>query len=208
MVKCSSSSKDAELYWYLKSELDNIILIALTYLKLETLRLYPPILALPKWTNENPQTIQIGEKLIIIPPHTGVSPSLLAIQTHPDHWRDPLVWQPSRWISTPVAPADNESSSNLTSRLRQEAIVSPVRGTYFPWSDGPQNCPGAKFAQVEFVAVLACIFRDYRMRIVPTPNEDWTQAKGRALATTEDCDLGLLLRMRVADQVRITCERV
>ncbi|KAI3390266.1 hypothetical protein diail_10733, partial [Diaporthe ilicicola] len=31
---------------------------------LETLRLYPPIMALPKWTKERGQTIQVGEKVL------------------------------------------------------------------------------------------------------------------------------------------------
>ena len=181
---------------------------SLTSLKLETLRLHPAILALPKWTNESPQSLRIREKTVVIPPHTGISPSLLAIQSHPDHWQDPLVWQPSRWITEPAISASGDASSDSPTRLRQESIVTPPRGTYSPWSDGPQNCHGAKIAQVEFVAVLACIMRDHRIRIIQKPNESWVQAQKRALAATEDCDLGLLLRIRNADQLRLVCQSV
>ncbi|KAL8783454.1 MAG: hypothetical protein Q9195_009383 [Heterodermia aff. obscurata] len=175
------------------------------HLQLETLRLYPPIPSLPKWTTEHArQKLQVGEKTVVIPPHTGVMPSLLAMQTHPNFWPEPLKWKPSRWIS-PDTPKD--SALDVATRLNEETVIASARSTYFPWSDGPQNCPGAKFAQVEFVAVIACIFRRHRMHIVLEPNESWTHGRERALATTEDCDLGLLLRMRDADRIRLACTK-
>ena len=144
----------------------------------------------------------------MIPPHTGVMPSLLAVQTHPKYWPDPLLWQPSRWISSSLAPGCSSSEPGLATQLRHEALFTPGKSTYFPWSDGPQNCPGAKFAQVEFVAVLACLLRDHRVGVVHEPNESFEQARKRVLATTEDCDMELLLRMRNADTVRLAWKRV
>lgn len=61
---------------------------------------------------------------------------------------------------------------------------------------------------MEFVAVLACLLRDHRVSIIHEPNESFEEAKKRALATTEDCDLELLLRMRDADKVRLAWKRV
>ena len=161
-------------------------------------------MALPKWTSERPQTLQISGKTVVIPPHTGVMPSLLTVQTHPKYWHDPLLWQPLRWICS-SAP---KSESDLGTRLRQETLNTPAQSTYFPWSDGPQNCPGAKFAQVEFVAVIAALLRDHRIEVSPAPNESVAKARQRALATTEDCDMELLLRMRDADRVRLALKRV
>ena len=92
--------------------------------------------------------------------------------------------------------------------MRQEFLVTAAQSTFFPWSDGPQNCPGAKFAQVEFVAVLACLLRDHRVGVICEPGESAKEAKKRALATAEDCDLTLLLRMRDADKVRLAWKRV
>lgn len=146
--------------------------------------------------------------MVVIPPHTGVMPSLLAVQTHPKYWPDPLLWQPTRWISSSPAPESRGSNLEIATRLRQEVLFTPAQSTYFPWSDGPQNCPGAKFAQVEFVAVLACLLRDHRVGIVHEPNESFEKARKRALATTEDCDMELLLRMRNADKVRLAWKRV
>lgn len=144
----------------------------------------------------------------MIPPQIGVMPSLLAVQTHPRYWQDPLLWQPSRWISLSPDPGSSASELDLAVRLRQETLLVPLQSTYFPWSDGPQNCPGAKFAQVEFVAVLACLLRDHRVGVVHEPSESFEQARKRALAVTEDCDMELLLRMRNAEKVRLAWKRV
>ncbi|KAI9672707.1 MAG: hypothetical protein M1831_000142 [Alyxoria varia] len=175
---------------------------------LETLRVYPPILALAKWTNRYPQELRVGERTIAIPPNTGVMPSLLAIQTHPTYWQDPLLWKPSRWISSTSATASDNPQIDSNGQARQETLLVPAQSTFFPWSDGPQNCPGTKFAQVEFVAVLACLLQNHRVHVTREPGEDFQQAKKRVLATTEDCDLQLLLRMRNADSVHLEWDRV
>ena len=47
---------------------------------------------------------------------------------------------------------------------KHESLISPVSGTFIPWADGPRNCPGQKFAQVEFVAVMATLFAKYRSK--------------------------------------------
>lgn len=122
--------------------LSSIYLQADIKVRLETLRLYPPIMALPKWSSHHPQALHIGESTIIIPPQTGIMPSLLAVQTHPKYWPDSLVWQPSRWISSPAS----QPELDITTQLLAEALITPMQSKYFPWSDGPQNCPGAKFA--------------------------------------------------------------
>lgn len=160
-------------------------------------------MALPKWTNEHPQRLRIGERTIEIPRQTGVMPSLLAVHTLPQYWQDPLHWRPSRWILFSTAP-----EPHLSTGLHSEDVITPAQNTYFPWSDGPQNCPGAKFAQVEFVAVLACVLRNHRMGVLGEPNESPDIAKQRALDTTQDCNMELLLRMRDADSVRLYCKRV
>ena len=95
----------------------------------------------------------------------------------------------------------------MTQRLEKEEIFVPQKGTYFPWSDGPQNCPGKKFAQVEFVAVIAGLLRQHRVKIVPNKGETKEAMHKRVMAVLEDCEQGLLLRMRDADSVRLTWEK-
>ncbi|TGO70367.1 hypothetical protein BOTNAR_0001g00420 [Botryotinia narcissicola] len=169
---------------------------------LETLRQFPPIMALPKWSNEISQTLQIQGKTVIIPPHTGVMLSILGIQMHPKYWEDPSLWNPSRWIESTPDP------TSQTSILNTEKFITPAISTFFPWSDGPQNCPGQKFSQVELVVVLAILLRHHRVSIVQNDNETPGKAKERALAVTKDCDMGLLLRMRDADQVKLIWRKV
>lgn len=77
--------------------------------------------------------------------------------------------------------------------------------TYFPWSHGPQNCPGEKFSKVEAVAVLACLFKGHRLAVKRELGEGEVAARERALACTNDVNLEILLRMRNADSVKLTC---
>lgn len=162
-------------------------------------------MALPKYTNQCAQTLQVGGKVISVDLDTMVVPSLLSMHTHPKYWNpDPLVWRPSRWIFS----SGKGSDSSLESQLEREELFVPPKGTYFPWSDGLQNCPGKKFAQVEFVAVIACLLQAHRTRLHCTEGEDIGAARKRILAICEDSEHGLLLRMRNADSVRLTWIRL
>ena len=160
-------------------------------------------MALPKCTMENSQVLRVCGRNITIPPNTFVQGSLLGVQTHPRHWDEPLVWRPLRWViqSQPAA-------ADLATRLDRETVFTPAQSTYFPWSDGPQNCPGAKFSQVEFVAVLACLLRGHRVGAIGEPHESEERLKERIMATVNDCDMQMLLRMRDADRIRLTCRQM
>ena len=46
------------------------------------------------------------------------------------------------------------------------------------------------------------------MGVVQEPSKSPMRAKQRALDTTQDCDMELLLRMRNADGVRLCCKGV
>ena len=127
-------------------------------------------------------------------PSTG---RILCNGDHPDGY--PTPWP--RKLSLP-------RRTYLNTQLHQETIVDSRQSTYFPWPNGPQNCPGARFAHVEFIAVLACLLRDHRIGIIKEPGETTKGAAKRALATTEDYDLELLLRMRNADKIRLERRRV
>ncbi|KAF1995035.1 cytochrome P450 [Amniculicola lignicola CBS 123094] len=139
-----------------------------------------------------PQTLVIENRSIVIPANTSTSPSIIAVHTNPRYWPDPLKWNPQRWV--------------MTSEVGQESLLLPPRDTFFPWSDGGQNCPGMKFSQVEFVAVLALLMRQHRFRIVKNREETEEQSKERVRGVINDCDMQLLLRMRDSDRVRLRCE--
>lgn len=69
-----------------------------------------------------------------------------------------------------------------------------MQSTYFPGSDGAQKCPGTKYAQVEFVAVLVYILQEHRIRLIQKPGETFDQARGRAFVLMEVCDFGFFSR--------------
>jgi cytochrome P450 len=164
-------------------------------------------MALPKYTNKNTQTLKVGDKTISIDSDTMVVPSLLAMHTHPKYWNpDPSTWRPSRWIS-PTSDNKNKPTSTFAAKLESEELFVPTKGSYLPWSDGPQNCPGKKFSQVEFVAVIACLIQAHRVRLCGPEGESQENAQKRILAVCEDSEHGLLLRMRNADSVRLVWER-
>jgi cytochrome P450 len=113
------------------------------YSQLETLKLYPPILAIPKYTESRSQELKISTKKIQIGSDIIVVPSLLAIHTHPKYWIDPLEWRPRRWIQR--SESDKPSSATLAPSVEVETLMVPQEGTYLPWSYGLQNCPGKRF---------------------------------------------------------------
>ena len=54
----------------------------------------------------------------------------------------------------------------------KEVFIEPKAGAFVPWADGPRECVGRKFSQVEFVAVLASLFQGYSVRPVLNDGED------------------------------------
>ncbi|KAF2870624.1 cytochrome P450 [Massariosphaeria phaeospora] len=161
---------------------------------LETLRLFPPIMNLPKISNEQPQTLTVEGRTVVVPPVTWIYPCIIAAQTNSQHWPDPLAWKPSRWIKG-------------GEETQPETLITPAKATYFPWSDGPQNCPGVRFSQVEFVAVLACLLRKHRLQAQTLPGESGEKLRERIMGVVEDCDAQMLLRMKDPNRIRLDCVR-
>ncbi|KUI54695.1 putative cytochrome P450 6a18 [Cytospora mali] len=117
---------------------------------LETLRLYTPI-PVAKWTAAGTPTLKIGDKITVLPPDTMVIPSYSAVHTEPETWgNDSLVWRPQRWIKATAKPGEEE-------------LVTPRKGSFLGWSEGARDCPARKFSQVEFVATVATLLRDWRV---------------------------------------------
>ncbi|KAI0146164.1 cytochrome P450 [Xylariaceae sp. FL1272] len=156
---------------------------------LETLRLYTPV-PVAKWTDTRAQSLKIGERNVLIPPETMVIPSYAAVQADPKYWGlDSLTWRPSRWIET---DAFGQGNSNT----EVEKIVSPQRGTFLGWSEGARDCVGRKFSQVEFVATLATLVRDWYWEPVINPGETLEIARERVARQIEtDSSPVLLLQM-------------
>ncbi|KJZ77353.1 hypothetical protein HIM_03077 [Hirsutella minnesotensis 3608] len=161
---------------------------------LETLRLFAPITGVPKVSSEKAPSLRVGDRILAIPPGIEIFPVLLGNQTDPRYWEQPHEWRPSRWILRPGVVADEE-------------LLTPRKGTFFPWSDGPQNCVGKKFSQVEGVAVLARLFHRHRLRLETEAGETERQARNRARDCANDVNFTMLLRMNHPERVRLACVR-
>ncbi|RAL11437.1 cytochrome P450 [Aspergillus homomorphus CBS 101889] len=172
---------------------------------LETVRLYPAIIALPK--SVAPQegtTLHLLEsnRTLTLPQGTAILPSLLAVQTHPRYWpEEPQHWRPRRWIQATTTTAKAADT-------QQETIMDPKPGTYIPWSAGVQVCAGQKFAQVETVALLAACFRAHRLRAIRLPGKDFEAMQKRLVAMTMDTHQLLVIQMRDPDSVPFVWEYV
>ncbi|KAL8955419.1 MAG: hypothetical protein Q9183_006656, partial [Haloplaca sp. 2 TL-2023] len=166
---------------------------------LETLRLYNPLPGVPKYSGPHPRSLTVGNKDITIPSDTLVVPNLQALHTHPRYWsNDSLTWRPSRWIQNTHDPVP----ADLSLRLAQETLLAPRKGSFIAWSEGARNCPGKKFARVEFVATMAALFKNHRAQPVTKANEGLDEARKRVLSVVKDSNVELLLQMRRPEDVR------
>ncbi|EOD51415.1 putative cytochrome p450 protein [Neofusicoccum parvum UCRNP2] len=168
----------------------------------ETLRLFPPLLNIPKTTGALPQDLRVPSANLTaaLPAEAMVFPNVAALQSHPDYWGpDSLDWKPARWIEKgPEGAAEKLEGLG-------ESMRAPVKGSFLPWGDGPRVCPGRKFSQVEFVAVVASVLWRHRIEVVPdaAAGEGFAEAKARILDVMGDVAEGSTLFMKHPERVRV-----
>ncbi|RFU74766.1 cytochrome p450 [Trichoderma arundinaceum] len=163
----------------------------------ESMRLYTPV-PVTKWTQDKAQHLNVGNKTILIPPNTMVCLAYSSLQTDPRWWgSDSLTWRPSRFISNAVGSDDKSSvAQREAADLDAEQFLQPRRGTFIGWSEGTRDCPGRKFSQVEFVATMASIFRDWRVDPARFQGETVEGARERVLRLIEtESGMVLLVQM-------------
>ncbi|WP_298975605.1 cytochrome P450 [uncultured Roseobacter sp.] len=110
----------------------------------ETLRLYPPVPMMVRET-QGPETfrnrsVKKGAQVVMSQWHLHRQNRL---------WDAPDAFQPERW--------DTENGKSC------------ARDAYMPFSAGPRVCPGAGFAMIEGVMMLAHILRDLRVELTDHP---------------------------------------
>jgi cytochrome P450 len=155
-------------------------------LQLETLRLYGPLVFIPRYTARSFQRLHIRGKEYIIPPNTNVILNSAGLQSLPSYWgADSLVWRPGRWLD------------------EKEEIIQPPPGMYNPWTAGPRVCPGKKFSQVEFVAVIARLFQKSRVTPKLEVGEKQEDAFKRTKDVVADSVLDVTLHMTHPEKVRL-----
>jgi len=90
----------------------------------------------------------------------------------------------------------------------EEAHIEPAKGTFIPWADGPRNCPGQKFAQVEFVSVVANLFSTHQVKPVLSPGQNSDDATKALLCMVEGSAISAItLQMQEPRKVALKWER-
>lgn len=101
-----------------------------------------------------------------MPADVNVYLCVAGIHVSPDLYADPLEFRPSRWIQT----------DPVTGR---ETLITPPKGAYLTWSEGPRSCPGIKMSQVEFTAIVFKIVSKYKIEIAELDGESQEDARQR-----------------------------
>lgn len=149
----------------------------------ESLRVYTVLpLLLKQSTNAVP--VVVGDKSYTIPENT-----IIIINVSATH-RNPRYWPVPKGSSQEGRPYAISSFQPLQWLKNDGKFLSPVPGSFVPFSDGPRGCIGLKFAMVELCVTLARIFAEYSIELdVPSfPNIDksldarsqWEQARKAA----------------------------
>ncbi|KAK8017423.1 hypothetical protein PG993_013749 [Apiospora rasikravindrae] len=114
----------------------------------ETLRLYSP---LPAY---EPRSVAVHSAIdgFAIPANTTVGSSPFSLHRNPDVFKDPLVWDPERWLST-----EKEDPERLAEMNRW----------FWAFSSGGRMCIGLHLAMAEMTTLAAAIYRKYRTSLVP-----------------------------------------
>ncbi|XP_032672297.1 cytochrome P450 4C1-like [Odontomachus brunneus] len=109
----------------------------------ETLRLYPSV---PFITRKLAEDVKLGD--YTIPADITVALPIMLVHRDPEVWPDPTKFDPDRFLP--------ENSKHRNSYA------------YVPFSAGPRNCIGQRFALLEEKIVLTAILRKWRVKSVKT----------------------------------------
>ncbi|KAK4553048.1 Belongs to the cytochrome P450 [Recurvomyces mirabilis] len=121
----------------------------------EVLRLQPPVLYLVKFTSA---LVELETSLgrAMIPAKSRVILCTAASHRNPNSWLDTNTdeglddFRPERWLI-----GDSKHGGSFL----------PVRGSYYPFSQGTRACLGRRFAQTEMLAGLAMIVKFYSIEL-------------------------------------------
>lgn len=160
---------------------------------LETLRIHGSTVFLPKSTGNSGCALTIVGKEHNIPSGTFVVVNSQALHCDRDTWgADALDFRPSRWMK------------NTSQLAGQEELFEPPPGTFVGWADGPRICPGKKFSQVEFVGVMAVLFRQHQVRPKQEQGESEEQTSTKLERVIEDSGISAItLQMRHPQRVAL-----
>lgn len=179
---------------------------------METLRLYPPVVTVPKWTGSHPAKLLHKGQTYDLPPRTNVNVSATGLHYSTEYWgSDASLFKPERWDARNKESylAANEGLKGLSGPgLEHETLHKPVRGAFIAFSDGIRSCLGKKFAQVEYVAIVTRLFHDYEVSLGRGHGEE-SLNEGELLRRAQQTLDGShsVLTLALADDIPISFKR-
>lgn len=175
----------------------------------ETLRHHGPVPNNPRTTLPTaPSTrllVKDGGPPHFLPAGTMVVANFAAVHANPNTWGEDVDdFKPERFIVTV------EDEENGGSREKCKDFNGPGTRGFVAWNRGPRTCPGRKFSQVEFVAVLCVLLaRGGRVEFVGAEGEEGggggrerAEAEAEARRVMREAELELALRMQEDVPVR------
>jgi cytochrome P450 len=148
----------------------------------ETLRLVSPVQMIPKSSPASQFLTLSNGTQAVIPAGTIMGLNANAVHRNPRVWphesRNDGTWElddfrPERWLLKTESKKEMEFSfvhvkgeDGLdTSPDTADTLFKPPKGAYVPFSEGPRACLGRRFAQVEILAVLAVLLKEYSFEL-------------------------------------------
>ncbi|KAF5321118.1 hypothetical protein D9619_001344 [Psilocybe cf. subviscida] len=139
----------------------------------ETLRMFPPVVGIPKVAAEDTsittQNVKGESVTIPVPKGTDITLDTPALHYSPRYWKDPHQFNPSRFLDSDWP-----------------------RDAFLPFSSGARACIGRKFFETEGIAILTTLARNFKITVKAEPQfaiETFDQRKARVL----DARAGLTL---------------
>ena len=108
---------------------------------LETIRLFPPVAAIPKCTTNGDQLL-LGK--YFIPKDSTIAFDCIHLHRNKEYWgNDPEEFNPSRFDGRNVTEKTEQIDTGDTAQgANNEKIKMPVKGAYVPFSEGSRSCLG------------------------------------------------------------------
>lgn len=114
---------------------------------LETLRLFPPVFMFLRQLKK-PMKIVHDNTTYLLPVGTNIASLPYLLHRNPEYFPDPDKFDPNRFLPEEVAKRHSYS--------------------FIPFSGGPRNCLGLKFAMLEMKVVVAYLLRHF---VISTSNK-------------------------------------
>ncbi|KAF9555383.1 cytochrome P450 [Agrocybe pediades] len=131
----------------------------------ETLRMFPPVVSIPKISAEDTSLMATnvnGEKIPVpIPKGTNIALNTAGLHYNSRYWKDPHSFKPERFLG------------------------DWNRDAFLPFSGGARACLGRKFFETEGIAILTMIISQYKITVKEEPQfsgETFEDRKARILS--------------------------